>query len=162
MHFIKVFKDMLNESLNDVVYVKIKIILMLASFIWGIIILQHSEIILFYQENYPRVYVSFINYFLMSSLSILDVIYKILNYIYLKKQEPKVDPDYEFIVKIDNEFADELSEKLNNNNNFLTDVTQKVNNYDISQQKISNEVPSKINIPKKKNYKIYDEEIFYL
>lgn len=134
LHFIKVFRDMLEERLNDIVYVKIKIVLMIASFIWGIIILQHKEIILFYQENHPKVYTSFINYFLMSSLSILDVIYKILNYIYLKNKEPKRNLDYEFIVKIDNEFADD-----------------------------SPQIQTRPLIPNKpKNYSIYDEKAFYL
>lgn len=110
LHFIKVFRDMLNETLNDVIYVKIKILLMITSFIWGIVILQHSEIILFYQKNYPRVYVSFINYFLMSSLSILDTSYKICNYIYLKNiEEKKPNLDYEFIIKIDEEFSEAKS-----------------------------------------------------
>jgi hypothetical protein len=106
-HFIKVFRDMINEQLNDITYVKIKILMMVASFIWGIVILQHREIILFFQNNYPRVYVSFINYFIMSSLSILDIIYKIFSFINKKKAIHLINKDYEFLVKIDQDFAEE-------------------------------------------------------
>lgn len=116
LHFLKVVRDMIQETLNDVVYVKIKILLMIASFIWGIIILQNKEIILFYQQNYPRVYVSFINYFFMSSLSILDTFYKILNYIYLKSNEKKPNLDYEFIVKIEQEYLEEQVQSIDNQN----------------------------------------------
>lgn len=132
LHFIKVFRDMINETLNDVIFVKIKILLMIASFIWGIIILQHKEIILFYQQNYPRVYVSFINFFLMSSLSILDTGYKIINYTYLKTKVNTKKSDYEVLVKIDEEFLEEKPQINHDENNKL------------------------------KNYKIYNEDILHL
>jgi hypothetical protein len=106
-HFIKVFKDLLEEKLNDVVFVKIKCILMIASFIWGIVILQHSEIILFYQKNFPSVYISFINYFIISSLTLLLIIYKIIHFLYTKRKERLPNQDYEFLLKIENDFVDE-------------------------------------------------------
>jgi hypothetical protein len=112
LHFIKVFKDILDDGLNDVIYVKIKVILMIASFIWGIIILQHSEIILFYQENYPKIYTSFVNYFIMSSISILDIVYKIINFIYLKNKKKSTNTDYEILLKINDELNDELNKTI--------------------------------------------------
>lgn len=105
-HFFKVLKDMLNEEISDIVYVKIKVLLMIASFIWGIVILEHKIIVLFYQNNYPRVYVSFINYFIMSSLSILDIGYKILCH-FCEKKTHKI-PDYSIISKIDEELEDDF------------------------------------------------------
>lgn len=111
-HFVKVFKDMLEEKLNDVTYVKIKVLLMITSFIWGIIILEHSEIILFYQQNYPKVYTNFINYFIVSSLSILDVIYKIINYLYLKNKKKQINSDYEFLLKINEDMMDEIGVEM--------------------------------------------------
>ena len=98
---------MLNEEINDVVYIKIKVLLMIASFIWGIVILEHKSIILFYQNNYPRVYVSFINYFIMSSLSILDIVYKIISYFCEIKKKSK--PDYSIMSKIEDELSSEYS-----------------------------------------------------
>jgi hypothetical protein len=111
-HFFKVIKDMVKEKLKDVVYIKIKLFLMITSFIWGIIILEHKNIILYYQNNYPRVYISFINYFILSSLSILDVIYKILYHI-CKKNNNVNQVDYDFMVKIDNEYKDEYKDNEN-------------------------------------------------
>lgn len=132
-HFIKVFRDMMNEQLNDVTYVKIKVLMMVASFIWGIVILQHRDTILFFQNNYPRVYVSFINYFIMSSLSILNIFYKIMSYITKKTVTPEVNIDYEFIAKLDQDFADDTPQPRQTHINF-----------------------------KQKNYNIYDESAFYL
>jgi hypothetical protein len=107
-HFFKVLKDTLNEEINDVAYIKIKVILMIASFIWGIVILEHRSIILFYQNNYPRVYVNFINYFIMSSLSILDVGYKITVHFCEIKKPPK--PDYSIMAKINDELSSECGD----------------------------------------------------
>jgi hypothetical protein len=110
LHFFKVLKDMLNEEISDIVYVKIKVLLMIASFIWGIVILEHKSIILFYQNNYPRVYVSFINYFIMSSLSILDIGYKILCHFCEKK--PNNRHDYSILAKIEEELDDSFNNHL--------------------------------------------------
>jgi hypothetical protein len=111
-HFMRVCKDMLREEIKDGSYVKIKLLLMIASFIWGIIILEHSEIILFYQNNYPNVYVSFINFFIMSSLSILDTIYKITHYFYNKNKiiNPNLDSDSQFLAKLEKDFMDDDTE----------------------------------------------------
>lgn len=106
-HFIRVFKDMLNEKIKDEPYIKIKLLLMIASFIWGVIILEHTNIIIFYQNNYPRVYVSFINFFIMSSLAILDIIYKIVYHICKKEKNNALESDYEFMIKLENEFKND-------------------------------------------------------
>lgn len=106
-HFIRVFKDMLNEKIKDELYIKIKLLLMIASFIWGVIILEHTDIIIFYQNNYPRVYVSFINFFIMSSLAILDIIYKIVYYVFKKEKNSPLESDYEFMMKLENEFKND-------------------------------------------------------
>ncbi len=108
-HFFRVFKDMLNEKIKDEPYVKIKLLLMIASFVWGIIILEHREIIIFYQNNFPRVYVSFINFFIMSSLAILDTIYKIVYFFCNKESEQdKINKsDYEFMIKLHDEFKND-------------------------------------------------------
>jgi len=114
-HFLRVFKDMLNEEIKDVSYVKIKLLLMIASFIWGAIILEHTEIILFYQNNYPGVYVTFINFFIMSSLSILDAIYKIIHFMCNKNNEgyQVLETDSEFVEKLEKQFNnDELDDFL--------------------------------------------------
>lgn len=137
LHFVKVFKDMIEERFNDVIYVKIKVLLMIAGFIWGIIILQHSEIILFYQQNYPKVYTNFVNYFIMSSLSILDIIYKIINFMYLKNKKKPTNPDYEILLRINEEMKDEPTVE--------TPVRMQSNN-----------------INKHTDYSIYDESAFYL
>ena len=113
-HFFKVFKDMMNHKIKDEPYVKLKLLLMIASFIWGITILEHADIILFYQHNYPRVYVSFINFFIMCSLAILDIIYKIIYYIYKKRHVKNVESDYQFLINIENEFKDDENEFKNN------------------------------------------------
>ena len=86
VHFIKIFKDMINEELKDIVFVKCKTFLMIVGFIWGIVILEQHTIIKFYQNNFPRVYISFVNYFIMSSVSIVYTIYKILLYFYEKRR----------------------------------------------------------------------------
>ena len=65
---------------------------------------------------------------------------------YLKKKETLVNPDYEFLVKIDNELSDDKTE-INSNDNFVNSVAQTVN--------IKNPT-------KDKNYKIYNDEVFYL
>ena len=126
LHFFKVLKDMLNEEISDIVYVKIKVLLMIASFIWGIVILEHKSIVLFYQNNYPRVYVSFINYFIMSSLSILDIGYKILCHFCEKKPHNKLD--YSIIAKI-NEELDDGDDDFNNHleNEFRVEMIPKPN-----------------------------------
>jgi hypothetical protein len=109
-HFFRVFKDMLNDAIKDEAYIKIKLLLMIASFTWGIIILEHRDIILFYQNNYPAVYVSFINFFIVSSLAILDVGYKILHWIYQKSNSNSVEIDSKFLIKIESEFNNEERE----------------------------------------------------
>jgi hypothetical protein len=108
-HFLRVFKDMLNEELKDKTYVGIKLLLMIASFIWGTVILSHNEIIVFYQNNYPRVYVSFINFFIMSSLGILDMIYKITYYFHNREkiESNSLDSDSQFIAKLEEDFKDD-------------------------------------------------------
>ena len=153
-HFFKDVKDMLNNEINNTIYIQIKVLLMIASFIWGIIILEHREIILFYQNNYPRVYVSFINYFIMSSLAILNTGYKILYYICEKKKIIK--PDYSIINRINDEFGDEYGDKFGDE---FEDEFE--NNYNSKyKKKVKMEM-----IPKNKvkliNYKIYNEDNFY-
>jgi hypothetical protein len=135
-HFFKGVKDILNDEVNDTVYVKIKVLLMITSFIWGVVILEHKEIILFYQNNYPRVYVSFINFFIMSSLAILDTGYKILYYICENKKPTKAD--YSIIQRID----DELGEDYENELSIKMIPKSKVKSKEI-------------------NYRIYNDDIFY-
>jgi hypothetical protein len=143
-HFLKGVKDILNDEVNDTVYVKIKVLLMITSFIWGIVILEHREIILFYQNNYPRVYVSFINYFIMSSLAILDTGYKILYYICEIKKPIK--PDYSIIARIDDELGEDYKNELDE------DYENRLRIEMIPKTKVkSNEI----------NYRIYNEDIFY-
>lgn len=108
-HFIKVYKDMLNEEIKDIVYVKLKTFLMMTSFIWGIVILQEQNTIIYFQDNYPQAYVSFINYFIFSSFFVLQTIYKILHFIYNKHIIAKhndIDSEQEFLIKIDKEFGE--------------------------------------------------------
>jgi hypothetical protein len=95
---------MFNEKIKDEPYVKIKFILMIASFVWGIVILEQRNIIIFYQNNYPRVYVSFINFFIMCSLTILDVIYKVVCFFFAKEETNKLETDHEFMLKLENDF----------------------------------------------------------
>ena len=155
-HFFKDIKDMLNNEINNTIYIQIKVLLMIASFVWGIIILEHKEIILFYQNNYPRVYVSFINYFIMSSLAILNTGYKILYYICEKKKIIKLD--YSIINKIDDEFKDEFEDEFGDE--FRNKFGNKFKNNYKYKTKLNMEM-----IPKNKvnliNYKIYNEDNFY-
>jgi hypothetical protein len=81
-HFVRVFKDLMREEIDDVVYVKMKLIFMIMSFIWGVVILEHSNIMYWYHNNYPSAYASFISYFILSGLYILQTIYKISVYLY--------------------------------------------------------------------------------
>lgn len=117
IHFIKIFKDMINETLNDVVYVKIKTFLMAISFIWGVFILQERNIILLYQHKHPQVYINFIMYFIMSSLSILNIFYKILLYLHNKKKQ---NINYDIVSQINKEFPDEESLTQNTDNEYIT------------------------------------------
>lgn len=81
-HFIKVFKDLMREEINDSVYVKMKLIFMIMSFIWGICILQYEGLMTWYHNNYPSAYATFISYFIFSGLHIINVIYKIISHYY--------------------------------------------------------------------------------
>jgi hypothetical protein len=101
-------KDLLNEEIKDIVYVKIKILLLIGSFIWGIFILEHKKTIIFYQNNHPSVYISFVNYFIFSSLSILDIIYKIMCYFHEKNNTQ--NQDLLFIAHLDEEINSNHSE----------------------------------------------------
>jgi hypothetical protein len=119
IHFFKIFKDMINETLNDVAYVKIKTFLMTVSFIWGVIILQERNIIKFYQHNHPQVYINFIIYFIMSSLSILNIFYNILLYFHNKKTQII---NYDFVAQINKEFPDNesLTNIVDDNNEYIS------------------------------------------
>jgi len=81
-HFVRVFKDLMREEINDTVYIKMKLIFMIMSFIWGVVILEHSSLINWYHNNYPSAYITFICYFIFSGLYIMEVIYKIASYLY--------------------------------------------------------------------------------
>lgn len=110
MHFLKFIKDIINDVYNDVIFIKIKVFLMVISFIWSIVILENTELINFYLDNFPKVYLSFINYFVLSSLSILHVIYKIIKYHYDMKKQNVID--YTIISKIDEEIMYDSEDEL--------------------------------------------------
>ena len=50
----------------------------------------------------------------MCSLAILDIIYKIIYYIYKKRHVKNVESDYQFLINIENEFKDDENEFKNN------------------------------------------------
>lgn len=110
MHFLKFIKDIINDIYNDVIFIKIKVFLMVISFIWSIVILENTKLINFYLDNFPKVYLSFINYFVLSSLSILHIIYKIIKYHYDMKKQNVID--YTIISKIDEEIMYDSEDEL--------------------------------------------------
>jgi hypothetical protein len=83
----------------------------------------------------------------MSSLSILDVIYKITNYIFYEKKKKVINKDYELLVKIDNEFIEEKP-----NPNIINDNIYSHNNKHQFNKYYNKYI----------NNDIYDETKFYI
>ena len=120
LHFMKLLYDLYYGVKNDVPFVKIKTLLLLSSFIWGMFILGNHELMNFYENNYSITYYGFINYFVVTCVNILIVICKIIYFIY-EKNNGKID--YSILYNIEDEFNDRpLIELTDINNDVLLTI----------------------------------------
>lgn len=105
VHFVKICYDLLRDKKDDVPLVKVKVGFMFMSFIWALFILTRKNILNYYETNYPKVFFNYICYFVFSAVAVLGVLYKVLIYVFSRKNE------YAIINQIDVEFGEDVITK---------------------------------------------------